>query len=304
MKISVLIAAYKAAPFIRKALAGVRGQNHADWELIVVEDGSCDGTEEIVREFASACRQPVRYESFRWNCGVAAARNRLMELATGQACAFLDADDTWTPDHLSNAARALRAGAEVAVSGVEAVDLATGRSLGRVPAAPELSCAPVSVLFGRSAIVTCSSVAIDRRFAVRVGRFDPGFSVGEDRDFWLRCALAGARFAPIREETCLYSKHAGSAMSRTLHVSEQNVRFYEKHQGVAAVPAGVRRRALADALQTHARLSRSADARQSLALLRSSWRLHPRPGVVLHMLRSVATLVVRLQRWPAARRQS
>src|SRR4051812_261534 len=101
MKISVLIAAYHAAPFLPAALACVAAQTHADWELVVVEDGSRDGTEELVRALAAA--HPTRrviYDNLGENRGVAAARNRLLSLAKGDAVAFLDADDEWTPTHL------------------------------------------------------------------------------------------------------------------------------------------------------------------------------------------------------------
>jgi glycosyltransferase involved in cell wall biosynthesis len=293
MKISVLIAAYEAAPFISSALASVRCQTHQDWEIVVVEDGSNDGTEGIVRAFGASVRQPVLYENFRWNCGVAAARNRLMELATGEACAFLDADDTWTPEHLADAERHLSAGADIVVSDVDTIELKTGRALGTTAVPRQLESAPVPTLFAQSAIVTSSSVAIGRWFAGGVGRFDNSLHVGEDRDFWLRCAVAGARFSPTGRVTCRYSKHAGSAMSRTLKVAEQNVRFYEKHQRLGQVPADDRRRALAEALQTHARLSRARDARGSLSLLRSAWKLSPRPAVILHMLRSLVSLARR-----------
>jgi glycosyltransferase involved in cell wall biosynthesis len=295
MKFSVLIAAYNAAPFISSALASVRAQTHADWEIIVVEDGSCDGTEAVVREFGASVRQPVRYENFRWNCGVAAARNRLMELATGEACAFLDADDTWLTEHLAEAAWRLGVEADLVVCDVDTVELRSGKVLGTITVPHQLESSPVSTLFDRSAIVTSSAVAIDRSFAAGVGRFDNRLHVGEDRDFWLRCALAGARFSPTGRVTCRYSKHDGSAMSRTLRVAEQNVRFYEKHRNLEEIPEERRRRALAEALQTHARLSRSRDARASLSLLRSSWRLNPRPSVVVHMIRSLVSLATRRQ---------
>src|SRR4051812_16700052 len=109
MKISVLIAAYRAAPFLPAALACVTAQTHADWELIVVEDGSHDGTEELVRAFA-ATHSPARrvtYDNLGENRGVAAARNRLLSLAQGEAVAFLDADDEWQPTHLADLAAVL-----------------------------------------------------------------------------------------------------------------------------------------------------------------------------------------------------
>ena len=102
MKISVLIAAYEADRFIPNALASVAGQTHLDWELVVVEDGSRDTTEALVKAFAATVApRHVRYANLGVNQGVAAARNRLLELFTGEAVAFLDADDRWRPDHLS-----------------------------------------------------------------------------------------------------------------------------------------------------------------------------------------------------------
>src|SRR3954463_655146 len=123
MKISVLIAAYRAAPFLPAALACVAGQTHPDWELIVVEDGSHDGTEDLVRAFGIAHPgQRVVYDNLGENRGVAAARNRLLSLAAGEAVAFLDADDEWQPSHLADLARVLADGAALAISGIELWD--------------------------------------------------------------------------------------------------------------------------------------------------------------------------------------
>ena len=106
MKISILIAAYRAGPFVQTALGSVAKQTHHDWELVVVEDGSHDETEGIVRKFAfEHPTRSVRYENHGSNRGVAATRNRLIAMAQGDAVAFLDADDRWNPDHLALGAR-------------------------------------------------------------------------------------------------------------------------------------------------------------------------------------------------------
>jgi len=63
MKVSVLIPAYQAGSFVQTALESVVGQTHEDWEIIVVEDGSHDGTEAIVDTFAASCGRRVIYRN-------------------------------------------------------------------------------------------------------------------------------------------------------------------------------------------------------------------------------------------------
>lgn len=275
MKISVLIAAYRAARFIPTALACVRAQTHADWELIVVEDGSRDETAALVDAFASGGPQSVRYENLGSNHGVSAVRNRLLALASGEAVAWLDADDVWTPDHLANAVALLSEQADLVVSSVTPFDLATGREFETVNPPTALLTQPARTLFSRSVIVTCSCVVLRRAMALRVGEFDSRFRIGEDRDFWLRVALAGGRFASTGVASCRYAKHAGSTMARTLVVAGQVVQFYEKHRELSAVPAATRRRLLAASLVTHGRLLRASEPALAARCFWNAWSLQP-----------------------------
>jgi glycosyltransferase involved in cell wall biosynthesis len=217
----------------------------------------------------------VEYANLGENRGVSTARNRLLELARGEALAFLDADDWWTPRHLSGAARALEAGADVIVSQVQICDLDPPRQRETYAPAAEFFADPMVGLFARSEIMTSSSVVLRRAIAERAGRFDESFCVGEDRDYWLRCALLGARFADSGEVTCNYAKHGASAMARTLIWAQQDVAFYEKHGTLAAISESLRKERLAEALSNHARLLRHTEPRRSAALLWRAWRLTP-----------------------------
>ncbi len=275
MKVSCLIAAYKADATIAKALESLRPQLHEDWEVVVVEDGSRGQTEQLVADFAASVRQPVRYENLGVNQGVAAARNRLLDLAAGDAVAFLDADDWWTPAHLQRAAAAHAGGAGLVVARIQTVDLATGRLLETVVPPADLFADPLRHLFSRSSIMTSSCVSLTRALADRAGRVDPALRIGEDRDYWMRCAATGARFADSGEITCFYAKHAGSTMAKTLLWAQQEVAFYEKHQSLAAVPASARKSHLFQALLNHGRVSRGTDPRTSTAALARAWRLRP-----------------------------
>jgi len=275
VKFSILIPAFQAARFLPAALASVRQQEHRDWELIVVEDGSHDGTEEIVRAFTHGEVRRVEYANLGQNRGVATARNRLLELARGDAVAFLDADDWWTPRHLDRARVAMEGGADLAVARLQICDLDPPRERETYAPPGGFFADPIRGLFARSAIMTSSCVALRRSLVERAGRFDEAFCVGEDRDYWLRCAVLGARFADTGEVTCHYAKHGASAMARTLVGAQQEVVFFEKHRELAVVPEPLRRARLAEALANHGRLVRHADPAHSARLLWRAWRLAP-----------------------------
>jgi glycosyltransferase involved in cell wall biosynthesis len=284
MKVSVLIPAYQAGQYIEVALRSLRAQTHPDWELVVVEDGSRDGTQQTVETFAATCRQPVVYRNLGTNHGVGAVRNKLLELATGDAVAFLDADDYWEPSHLQFAVEMIATGAELVVSGVRTFDLLTGETKAQVSPPLELIRDPVLTLFQSSVIITSSSVVLTQARAKRTGQFDTTLRIGEDRDYWLRCALEGARFATTGAFSCNYAKHSNSSMARTTVVAEQDLRFYDKYRSLADVPLRLRRSLRAASLVSLGRLLRRGDPRRSAACFWRAWKCNPfNPRIPFHL---------------------
>ena len=271
MQFSVLIAAYQAASFLPQALRCVGAQSHRNWELIVVEDGSHDETENLVRDFANAHPEHrVRYDNLGENRGVAAARNRLLALAETEAVAFLDADDEWQPSHLADLNRELTQGAALAFSGIELWDGDRGTSLGTyIPPAGWIA-HPRRTLFEHSFIQTSSCVALRREVVQRIGPIDETLRIGEDRDYWFR-ALGDDRALRCTEKiTCRYTKHAGSSMTKTLRVAADTTAFYRKYAHDTSIPGSLRRRLLANALVTQARLVRETDRSLAHKLLREA----------------------------------
>lgn len=275
MKVSVLIPAYNAGRFIATALQSVGTQTYRDWDLVVVEDGSRDGTQAIVDAFGASSGHAVTYRNLGANCGVGTARNRLLETAKGDLIAFLDADDTWEPSHLQHAVAQITAGADFVVSGIRTFDLTTSATLSTVSPPVTLVQDPVTTLFTTSAIITSSAVVMKNTLAQRVGQFDTTLRIGEDRDYWLRCALEGAKFAVTHSFTCNYAKHSSSSMAHTTHVAEYDVRFYEKYRVLADVPMRLRRELLAKSLVSLGRLVRRNDPQRSASYFWRAWRCKP-----------------------------
>jgi glycosyltransferase involved in cell wall biosynthesis len=127
-RVSILLPTYNRARFLPAALGAIAAQTFQDWELVVVDDGSTDGSEAIVRQFASAAGQPVEYV-YQPNAGAYAARNTALARASGAAFAFYDSDDVWLPHHLSHCVRALDdvPAADWVYAACRVVDFATGR---------------------------------------------------------------------------------------------------------------------------------------------------------------------------------
>ena len=100
-EISIIMPAYKAASYIEKTLESLGNQTYTNWELVVVEDGTDDGTKTIVDRFSQEVNQNVIYFKNEVNKGVSATRNVAASLATSYWLAFLDSDDIWHKDHLS-----------------------------------------------------------------------------------------------------------------------------------------------------------------------------------------------------------
>ena len=98
-KVSVIMPAYNAEAFIEDAIASVQAQTMAQWELLVVDDGSTDKTGEILRRLAETDGR-IHPVAGKGRQGAAASRNQAMDLAKGQYLAFLDADDLWRPEKL------------------------------------------------------------------------------------------------------------------------------------------------------------------------------------------------------------
>ncbi len=262
--ISICIPAYNADRYLGATLDAVRTQTHRHWELIVVEDGSRDRTQDIVANFAATVPQPVRYLRHDRNRGLPATRNTAIAAAGAGWIALLDSDDLWTPDHLASLAAAAQAGCGDLIHGGSILfESSSGKLLGvRTPTRAMLQDFPRSLFVG-AYIIQPSSVLLHRRLWDRVGGFDPDFRYVEDREMWLRCARAGARFHYTRYETCLYRRHAAALSTHAVSMAEAAAAVCEKHLDWEPIPRSVRRRVTAETWAAAGRLCQRTDPGRS-----------------------------------------
>lgn len=190
MHINIIVPAFNVARYLGDAIRSVIGQTHPDWTIVVVDDGSTDGTGRVARRFADPRMKVIRQD----NAGVSAARNRGMAGCDGDAVLFLDADDWLAPDALAALARALAAdpAAVAAVGGFARIDLAGRCQAPRPPMGGDL----LRPLLHANRFLNGGHVLARRSAVRRAGGFLHHLSFGEDWEFWVRLAMQG-RFAAL-----------------------------------------------------------------------------------------------------------
>lgn len=211
-KISVCMPTYNAARFLGQALEGVLAQTYRDFEVIIYDDASTDGTAEVVARFG---RQDPRVRYFRQaeNSGVARNRNACLDAARGEYLAWLDSDDVFFPGLLARHAAVLDENPNVGLvhSAFGLID-PDGNRMKPWPRPFETD----AIESGRDAFRELSlsnyimhAVTVRRGCYDAAGRYAPEVAGSEDWEMWMRIAL-GADLAYIAEPLSDYRQHPGS----------------------------------------------------------------------------------------------
>ncbi len=234
--VSAVIPVYNGERYVAEAIRSVLEQTHPAHECIVVDDGSVDGTSDVVQAFGRDVVY-VRQE----NSGVSVARNRGAALASGEVLAFLDHDDGWYPEKLERQLAVLREDrATFAICATELVDGA-GRKIGerRLRVIDDLLLGMLT--FNGTEIPSCSSTGvIGKADFVRLGGFDPRLGTSADWDLLLNVVLRGT-VAYVDEPLVKYRVHE-SNMSRDVAATERDMRYaFGKAFGDPALPRDARR---------------------------------------------------------------
>jgi glycosyltransferase involved in cell wall biosynthesis len=195
MKISAVIPAYNSAKFIRAAISSIQAQTSKVDQIIVVDDGSTDNTEQVVKEFSKA----VIYHK-QVNQGPSAARNKGIELASGDWIAFLDADDQWTTDKTAKQIQTLQAYPELHLLAGDMTEidnddqLVTKSVLAKhhlLENFQHLAGKPIpnalAALVKKNFIPT-GTVLVKRQTLLEAGMFNAEIRFGEDLELWAKIA--------------------------------------------------------------------------------------------------------------------
>jgi glycosyltransferase involved in cell wall biosynthesis len=238
-KVSVIIPVYAVEKYIAATVQSVLEQTYSNFELLIIDDGSPDGSVEICQKFTDPRIRIIR----QVNRGVAAARNNGIRHAQGEYIAFLDADDLWLPKKLEKHVHHLESSLPVGVSFAYSAFIdEAGSSLGlyKMPQTEKIT--PLYVLF-RDPIGNGSNL-VARREVFEAIRFqdnlygieedfyfddDRQLHPSEDTECWFRIAIKSDwQFEGIPEVLTLYRLHSGGYSAKLLKKLASWERFLEK----------------------------------------------------------------------------
>jgi glycosyltransferase involved in cell wall biosynthesis len=214
MSVSVVMSVYNGEPYLKAAIESVLRQSLGSFEFVIVDDGSSDGSDRIIRDFARDHRNIVLISQA--NRGLPAALNRGIEHAHHNLIARMDADDIMMPSRLERQALFLQQNPDVSVacSYVHLINkdgLVVGDSRPGFPAPDRISIEPSKFL-----AFSHSSVMMRKQEVLSVGGYREDFFYAEDQDLWARLIVHGCRIAVQPEFLMMHRVHSSSISMRNL----------------------------------------------------------------------------------------
>lgn len=268
--ISAVVPVYNAEEYVAESLTAILSQTCAPGEVVVVDDGSTDGTQDELARFRGEIRVVKQA-----NRGVAGAMNRCFEEARGEYVAKCDADDIWEPEKLERQVAALLAHPEIdiALSGARCFGLTEALRFPN-PGVGLLEPRELARRLYRANFVCASSMLIRRHLYEQVGPFVDGLAC-EDYDYWLRALAAGAVFFYDQNSLVRYREHAQQVSHNVLRMHQAEYKVHRWHSGLIEDSALVHEVQARDLAKIARVLSDQDRPREARAAFVSSLRHRP-----------------------------
>lgn len=188
---SIIMPLYNKAPYVRKAVESVVGQSFTDWELIVVDNGSTDGSGDIVAVITDPRIRMIRLED---NLGPGGARNYGVSESTAPFICFLDADDWWEPTFLEEMSGLIARYPEAGIYGT-GYYIVKNEKKRTAPIGVEATFIEGEInycqVYAKTLCMPLTSITVcmPRKVFNEMEGFKPHLKLGEDFDLWIRIAL-------------------------------------------------------------------------------------------------------------------
>lgn len=224
--ISVIIPTYNRADTLAEAICSVLSQTYDNIELIIVDDGSTDGTDEVLEQFSGQ----VISRRTKNNSGACAARNLGLKISTAEYVAFLDSDDLWLPNKLEEQFTALVSLPPEycgVYSGYTRSRMNDRQGRGR-DVIPEHE-VTASQILGRNTIGGMSCALLRKSAVMQVGAFDESLPASQDWDLWIRLCDQ-FRMMPISMVHLTYREHSSQISANSNVKYDGMKRLYAKHR--------------------------------------------------------------------------
>lgn len=226
-RFSIIVPLYNKAPYVKKALESIVSQTNQDWELLIVDDGSTDGSADIVREFVRA----FKISNFRIqilqqkNAGVAEARNNGVKASKGEYICFLDADDWWEPTFLEAMDKLIAEYLDAGIYTTNYIYYKPGKTHVALNLPRGYMNYPAAYHYGEMPIWT-GATCMPRKVFEEMGGFPVGIKLGEDFLLWAKTAIHYP-VAFCEKPLAYYNNDVPSSMraTRNLHAPQYHKLF-------------------------------------------------------------------------------
>lgn len=278
-KVSICIPTFNRKGYLKQTLDSVFAQTYKDYEVVIVDDGSTDGTEEMIKSAGNK----VRYY-WQENAGLSAARNKLINLALAEFITFIDSDDLLIPDAVERMMKIMEAeGGDVIVYGPYLRIDENGNVFGRCKR-KLYSGFITKQLFENILVHSCGSM-FPKRILQEAGGFDESLKVSLDYDLWLKLSLK-YRFIALREPTFKRRRHRTnlSAVCAENMMTELKVleRFYYEREGRNVIPEkNAMQRLSKEQYRVGKCLLKEKNIGEAVRYFRASFKRHPNPKTLL-----------------------
>lgn len=227
-KISIITAAYQCVEFLQETYESIASQSVEDWEWVIVDDASEDGTPELLRSLAAADRRVKVIRNIE-NFGAAFSRNRAIDAASGEYLAFIDSDDLWAPKKLERQLAFFSPEKAFTFTGYNILD-EEGYATGKQVDVRNVERFDYRDMLAKRATLGCSTVMI-RRAAIGNIRM-PNLRTGQDYAFWLKLLKTGMHAYLLPEPLTSYRIRQNSLSRNKARKALQQWKIYRDVEGL------------------------------------------------------------------------
>ena len=225
--VSIIVPVYNVRKYIAATIESVLAQTYTNWELLLIENNSTDGTKEFVAEYLKDNPDDrITFCVIDENIGAAEARNYGMDISKGRFVAYLDSDDLWMPDKLEKQVTfMLKNQAAFSFTGYEFAD-ASGTGTGKVVKVPETICYKEAL---QNTTILTSTVMFDTQKLPKRELHMPKVK-SEDTALWWRILRSGVLAYGLQENLVLYRRIGNSLSSNKIEALRRIWNLYRKEE--------------------------------------------------------------------------
>lgn len=230
-KVSIIVPVYNAEKYVLETVACVKAQTYANWELLLVEDGSTDTSRQTLYKIQEESPDERIKVILQENSGAAMARNRGLAEASGRYIAFLDADDIWEEEKLEKQLAFMEEKqAAFSFTGYEFAD-ENGKGTGKIVRVPDTVCYKQAL---KNTTIFTSTVMFDTA-GIAKDKLKMPYIKSEDTALWFRVLREGFLAYGLNENLVRYRRPPVSLSSNKLEALRRIWNLYRKAEGLSVV---------------------------------------------------------------------